>query len=199
MLVLSMGLGLQLAYRVVTMEEGGEIKMDFSKIDFFHRLSIHFILLIGGVILLILFLGFTSPFLVVAQQPKGGRIFVEEALSPYSAEFNQGLISGEAADDVRLEVRIIVEERAKAQNRKPTSEDVEIALLSICQVGGPPTKSVRYKQRIEAIRRTYIGISKDASLQERFRRTITEELKRIDRTSLNRFGTLDDVSFFFRQ
>ncbi len=199
LLILSMGIGLQLAYRVVTEEEGGEIKMDLSKIAIFHRFSIHFISLIGGVILLILFLALNSPLLVGAQQPKGGRIVVEEVLSPYSAELNKGLISGESADDVRLEVRIIVEERAKTQNRRPTPEDVEIALLSLCQVGGPPRKSDRYKQSVEEIRRKYIGISKDASLQERFRRSITEELKRIDRTRLNRFGILDDVSVFFQQ
>ncbi len=106
-------------------------------------------------------------------------------------------IQGESGADVRTIVRVIVEERTKAQKRRPIPDDVEVALVAISQVGGPPGKSDSYVGDVRKMRRGFIGISKDPQKQQDFRQLLTENLKQIDRASLNRIGVLTDATLFF--
>lgn len=198
-LLIYMTLAVRLAYRAVTMEEQGKIEITSSRLNLMCYLSAHFLFLIWGAILLGLFLLFNSPTLLRAEQPpQGSRLRFEEILGQYASAFRQPLVPNESPDDVRTEARIIMEERTKNQKRDPTPEDAEIALFAISQVGGPPEKTTGYVQKMRSIRMQFTGISNDTAKQEEFRKNITADLKSISRTGLNRLGTVNDPSLFFK-
>ena len=105
-------------------------------------------------------------------------------LDPYEPLIKGSLLPKETFQDLRLAAQIIVKERLRSSGREQaTTEDAEVALLSLCiPIPGGPPKKAKYEDDVKKFRReTVPGSVGDEEKQKKLSGSLQGKLLQIRR------------------